>query len=130
MNNKQNVSRSNTVIYGILFVVFGILLVIISAYIDQAYSDEHNNKNSSASVTQSGVAQQNNSGLAQPNNASQNVVLQQQKQSPFINITASALSTIGVAFVGFGIFSILLDLKSWREYFSERLRPLIIESEE
>ncbi|MEY4590487.1 MAG: hypothetical protein RL497_2563 [Pseudomonadota bacterium] len=39
------------------------------------------------------------------------------------------LSTIGIAFVGFGFFGLLIDQKNWRDYFSERIKEIVIEKE-
>jgi hypothetical protein len=37
------------------------------------------------------------------------------------------LQTIGISLIGFAIFSVLVDLKNWREYFSARLREILID---
>jgi hypothetical protein len=39
----------------------------------------------------------------------------------------SFLETIGIALAAFGLFSIIIDSGSWREYFASRLRDIVIE---
>jgi hypothetical protein len=38
-------------------------------------------------------------------------------------------STLSIALVGFAIFSMLLDSHNWREYFSDRLKEIVLEKE-
>jgi hypothetical protein len=40
---------------------------------------------------------------------------------------ALALQTIGIALFGFGLFSIIVNSRNWSEYFSNRLRDVVIE---
>ena len=40
----------------------------------------------------------------------------------------NGLTTLSVAFMGLGIFGILLDSKNWREYFGERLKEIVIDN--
>ncbi|WP_196795124.1 hypothetical protein [Mariprofundus ferrooxydans] len=45
----------------------------------------------------------------------------------FRSAFATALTTISIALFGFGLFSFALDTKNWREYFSERLKEIVVE---
>lgn len=47
----------------------------------------------------------------------------------FSSAFASALTTISVALIGFGIFSFALDTKNWKEYFAERIKEVVIEND-
>ncbi len=47
----------------------------------------------------------------------------------FSSAFASALTTISVALVGFGIFSFAVDTKNWKDYFAERIKEVVIESD-
>ncbi len=40
----------------------------------------------------------------------------------------AGLTTLSVALVGFGIFSFALDTKNWRDYFSDRIKEIVIDS--
>lgn len=42
---------------------------------------------------------------------------------------ATGLTTISVALIGFAIFSLALDTKNWRDYFSDRLKEIVIEQD-
>lgn len=42
---------------------------------------------------------------------------------------AESLGMIAIAFVGFGFFGLMLDAKNWRDYFSERLKQVVIEND-
>jgi hypothetical protein len=37
------------------------------------------------------------------------------------------LQTIGISLIGFAIFSVLVDMKNWRDYFSSRLREIVVD---
>ena len=37
--------------------------------------------------------------------------------------------TLGIALIGFGTFGILMDTRSWREYFADRLRDIVMNDE-
>jgi len=43
-------------------------------------------------------------------------------------IFSEALSTLSIAFVGFGFFGLLLDARNWKDYFSERVKEIVIEN--
>ena len=47
----------------------------------------------------------------------------------FASAFASALTTLSIALMGFGIFSLALDTKNWKEYFGERIRDVVIEND-
>ena len=46
-----------------------------------------------------------------------------------IQYICSLLSAIGCTFIGSGIVNILIDLRDWKEYFSKRLRDVVIKKE-
>lgn len=47
----------------------------------------------------------------------------------FSSAFAAGLTTISISLMGLGVFSFALDTKSWKEYFAERLKEVIIESD-
>lgn len=47
----------------------------------------------------------------------------------FFSAFASALTTLSVALIGFGIFSFALDTKNWKDYFAERIKEVVIEND-
>jgi hypothetical protein len=47
----------------------------------------------------------------------------------FASAFAASLTTLSVALIGFAIFSLALDTIDWREYFAERLKEVVIESD-
>lgn len=49
--------------------------------------------------------------------------------SSLLNAFLSGYSTLSIALVGFAIFSMLLDSHNWREYFSDRLKEIVLEKE-
>lgn len=42
-------------------------------------------------------------------------------------VFSEALSTVSIALIGFGLFGLLLDAKSWKDYFAERVKEIVIE---
>lgn len=46
-----------------------------------------------------------------------------------LNAFLTGYSTLSIALVGFAIFSMLLDSHNWREYFSDRLKEIVLEKE-
>jgi hypothetical protein len=55
-------------------------------------------------------------------------VVESPSPGSFSNTFASGLTTLGISLIGFSVFSFALDTRNWRDYFSERIKEIVIDN--
>ncbi len=98
----------------IIMILIGLILLILSLYLGAAAT-------SHAPVVQA------SGGAATSALSASSVAATSWQTGRCYRTFLDLLASVGIAFVGFGIFGILLDTRSWRDYFGERLKEIVLE---